>query len=102
MTRARELVRFVPDLAVLFARLARDPQVPRLRRLQLLLLAAYLASPIDLIPDVIPVVGHLDDAALVALVLRSVIRGAGPELIRDRWPGTQQSLNVVLRVAGYP
>jgi uncharacterized membrane protein YkvA (DUF1232 family) len=92
----------VPDLAVLFARLARDPRVPLPRRLMLLVLAGYLASPIDLIPDFIPVIGHLDDAAIVALVIRSVVRGAGPDLIRDCWPGTQQSLHVVLRVAGYP
>jgi uncharacterized membrane protein YkvA (DUF1232 family) len=100
--RVPELARVVPALAILFGRLARDPRVPLARRLQLLLLAGYLASPIDLIPDFIPVVGQLDDAAIVALVLRSIVRSVGPELMRDNWPGTQQSLNVVLRLAGYP
>jgi uncharacterized membrane protein YkvA (DUF1232 family) len=98
----RQLARVVPDLAVLFSRLARDRRVPRLQRLWLFALGAYLASPIDLIPDFIPVVGQLDDALLVALTLRGVVRGAGPELVRDHWPGTQRSLHVVLRLSGYP
>jgi|SRR5215207_9295912 len=98
----RQLARFVPDLAVLFARLARDPHVSRLRRMSLLALAAYLASPIDLIPDFIPVIGQLDDAVLAALVLRWVMRGAGAERVREHWPGSQQSLHAVLRLAGYP
>jgi uncharacterized membrane protein YkvA (DUF1232 family) len=76
--------------------------VPVPRRLLLLLLAGYLASPIDLIPDFIPVVGQLDDAVIAAVILRSVVRGAGVEVVQDSWPGTQQSLNVVLRLAGYP
>jgi uncharacterized membrane protein YkvA (DUF1232 family) len=100
--RVRQLARFVPDLGVLFLRLARDRRVPALRRLSLLVLGAYLASPIDLIPDFIPVIGQLDDAALAAVVLRSVVRGAGPNVVRDHWPGTSRSLNVVLRLAGYP
>jgi uncharacterized membrane protein YkvA (DUF1232 family) len=97
----RDLARFVPDLAILFSRLARDRRVPRLRRLWLVLLAGYLASPIDLIPDFIPVIGQLDDALLVALTLRGVIRSAGLELVKDHWPGSQRSLRAVLRFAGY-
>jgi uncharacterized membrane protein YkvA (DUF1232 family) len=92
----------VPELGLLFLRLARDRRVSPLRRLWLLVLGAYLASPIDLIPDFIPVIGQLDDAALAALVLRGVVRGAGPEVVREHWPGTTRSLNVVLRLAGYP
>jgi uncharacterized membrane protein YkvA (DUF1232 family) len=102
MARLREIARFVPDLAVLFARLARDRRVPRLRRLWLIVLAAYLASPIDLIPDFIPVIGQIDDAFLVVLTLRGIVYGATPEVVRDHWPGSQRSLNVVLRLAGYP
>jgi uncharacterized membrane protein YkvA (DUF1232 family) len=99
--RVRELSRFVPDLGVLFLRLARDRRVQPLRRLQLIVLGAYLVSPIDLIPDFIPVVGHLDDAAVAALVLRSVVRSAGPQVVCEHWPGSWRSLNVVLRLAGY-
>jgi uncharacterized membrane protein YkvA (DUF1232 family) len=102
MARVLELVRFVPQLAVLFTRLARDRRVPRLRRLWVLAMGAYLASPIDLIPDFIPVMGQLDDALLVALTLRGIVRGAGPELVRDHWSGSQRSLHAVLRLAGYP
>jgi uncharacterized membrane protein YkvA (DUF1232 family) len=99
--RVRELARVVPELGKLFVRLARDPRVHPLRRLQLIVLGAYLVSPIDLIPDFIPVVGQLDDAAIAAVVLRGVVRSAGPEVVAEHWPGTVRSLNVVLRLAGY-
>jgi uncharacterized membrane protein YkvA (DUF1232 family) len=99
---ARALAGFVPDCAVLFKRLVADERVPRSRKLALAALAAYLASPIDLVPDFIPVAGQLDDAILVAVVLRSLVRGAGPELIREHWPGPEESLRAVLRLAGAP
>lgn len=99
---ARALARFVPDCAVLFKRLLRDERVPRRHKLSIGLLAGYLVSPIDLVPDFIPVVGQLDDAILVGLVLRSLVRRAGPGLIRDHWPGPDESLRAVLRLAGAP
>ena len=98
--QARAVAGFVPDCAVLFKRLAGDPRVPRRRRFTLILLAAYLAMPIDLVPDFIPVAGQLDDAILVAIVLRGLARGSGAALIEEHWPGPRSSLNVVLRVAG--
>ena len=70
-TDARALAGFVPDCAVLFARLIRDPTVSRWRKLVLIPLAAYLAMPFDLIPDFIPVAGQLDDALVVAFALRA-------------------------------
>ena len=93
-------LRVVPDCVVLVRRLLGDPRVPRSRKVALALLAGYLASPVDLVPDVIPVVGHLDDAILVALVLRSVVAAAGEDVVRERWPGTPASLALVLRLAG--
>jgi uncharacterized membrane protein YkvA (DUF1232 family) len=60
-------------------------------------LIGYLAMPIDLVPDFIPVAGQLDDAILVALVLRSLLRATGPELAREHWPGPPASLDVLLR-----
>lgn len=96
---ARALAGFVPDCVVLFRRLLADDRVPRRRKLALLALMAYLATPIDLIPDFIPVAGQLDDAIAVALVLRFVLRGAGPELLREHWPGPDASLDVLLRIA---
>jgi uncharacterized membrane protein YkvA (DUF1232 family) len=65
-------------------------------------LFAYLALPIDLIPDFIPIVGYADDAIIVCLVLRSVVRRAGPEAVRRNWPGTPDGLRVLWRVAGLP
>jgi uncharacterized membrane protein YkvA (DUF1232 family) len=98
-TEARAWAGFVPDCAVLFTRLARDARLPRRQRLLLVALVAYLSLPFDLIPDFIPVLGALDDAILVALVLRTVLRGAGAEIVREHWPGPHRSLEVVLRLA---
>jgi uncharacterized membrane protein YkvA (DUF1232 family) len=99
---ARALARFVPDCIVLFRRLLSDSRVPRGRKLLLLALVGYLAMPLDLIPDFIPVAGQLDDAILVALVLRTVLRGAGDDLVREHWPGPEASLDAVLRLARRP
>lgn len=99
---ARALVGFVPDCVVFFGRLARDPRVPRRHRLLLLALLGYLALPFDLVPDFIPVVGQLDDALAVLLVLRTLLRRSGPELIREHWPGPERSRDLMLRLAGAP
>ena len=97
---ARALAGFVPDCVVLFRRLLGDPAVPRRRKWALALMIGYLAMPIDLIPDFIPVAGQLDDAILVGLVLRGLVRGGGPDLVRRHWPGPDSSLRVVLRLSG--
>ena len=97
---ARALATFIPDCIVLVTRLARDPRVPRRRKLLLLGLAGYLALPFDLVPDFIPVAGQLDDAIIVALVLRHFVRAGGEPMIRQLWPGPEASLNLVLRLAG--
>ena len=97
---ARALAGFVPDCVVLFSRLAGHPCVPRRRAIILGALLLYLASPIDLIPDFIPVVGYLDDAILVGIVLRMVIRDCSSETLTALWPGPPASLQVLLRLAG--
>jgi len=97
-TQARALARFIPDCAVLLRRLLSDPRVPRRSKLALGALAAYLVLPFDLVPDFIPVAGQLDDAILVALVLRAALGAAGPELVREHWPGSDAGLGVVLRL----
>ena len=102
MSRLREVGAFVPRCAVLMRRLASDPRVPRRHKWMLGGVAAYLASPIDLIPDFLPVVGHVDDALVVVLALRAIVRSAGPELVAELWPGSEQSLATVLRLAGAP
>ena len=96
----RALAGLVPDFVVLFSRLLGDRRVPRRRKLLLAAVVPYLAMPFDLVPDFIPVVGYLDDAVVVAFVLRRVLRGAGPELIEEHWPGPESSLRFVLRLAG--
>lgn len=98
-SEARALAGFVPDCVVLFRRLLGDPRIPRRRKVVLALLVAYLAMPLDLVPDFIPVAGQLDDAIIVVLVLRSVLRSGGPELVREHWPGPKESMEVVLRAA---
>ena len=96
---ARALATFIPDCIVLVTRLARDPRVSRRRKLLLLGLVGYLALPFDLVPDFIPVVGQLDDAIIVALVLRHFVKAGGDQLIRELWPGPQPSLDLILRLA---
>jgi uncharacterized membrane protein YkvA (DUF1232 family) len=96
---ARALAGFIPDCVVLFRRLLADGRVPRWRKALVLLLIGYLALPFDLVPDFIPVAGQLDDAILVALVLRIVVRGAGPAVLREHWPGPDSSRSLVERVA---
>jgi uncharacterized membrane protein YkvA (DUF1232 family) len=96
---ARALARFVPDCVVLFKRLLADPAVPRRRKLALLALLGYLVMPIDLVPDFIPVVGQLDDAIVVVLALRYVLRSGGPALVERHWPGPPDSLDVITRLA---
>ncbi len=99
---ARALATFIPDCLVLLQGLLRDPRVPTGRKVLMAALVAYVALPFDLIPDFIPVAGQLDDAIIVALVLRSVLRGAGPHLLREHWRGPQRSLDVLMGVAYGP
>lgn len=96
---ARALAGFIPDCLVLVRRLLGDSRVPRRRKALLGLLAAYLALPIDLVPDFIPVAGQLDDAIIVALVLRAVLRSGGEDVLREHWPGPDSSYELVRRVA---
>lgn len=97
-TDAKALVRFVPDCLVLGKRLIGDPRVTPGAKVALGLLVVYLASPIDLVPDFIPVAGQLDDAIVTALVLRFVIRSAGEAALREHWPGPEESLHFLRRL----
>jgi uncharacterized membrane protein YkvA (DUF1232 family) len=96
---ARGLAGFIPDCVVLLRRLLRDERVSRGRKAVLLFLVAYLAIPIDLVPDFIPVAGQLDDVIVAALALRFALRAGGPDLLRQHWPGPDGSLAVVMRAA---
>ena len=70
--------------------------------LRLWLLLAYLALPIDLVPDFIPMLGYADDAIVVAIVLRSVVRRAGADALTRHWPGTRDGLTALRRLARLP
>ena len=96
----RDLLRLAPDVVRLLRRLAADRSVSIGVRVWLALLLVYLLSPIDLIPDVIPVLGYGDDALVVAIALRFAMRRAGPAAIARHWPGTPEGLAAVMRLAG--
>ena len=98
----RDAARLVPDTIRLTHRLAREDSLRRGVRVRLWLLLAYLAFPIDLVPDLIPVLGYADDAIVIGLVLRSVVRHAGPELVRRLWPGSDEGLAVLSRLCRLP
>jgi uncharacterized membrane protein YkvA (DUF1232 family) len=97
---ARELVTLVPNLIRLFRGLIRDDRVPRSSKALLVLAALWLASPIDLLPEFLPGIGALDDAVIAGLVLRHLVKRAGPEVVRSHWQGDARSLGLLLRLAG--
>lgn len=96
----RMIARLVPYCAILFKRLLGDPRVSPRWKVASALALVYLALPFDLVPDFIPIAGQLDDAILVALVLRGLIRSAGPVLLRQHWPGPAALLIPLERLAG--
>jgi uncharacterized membrane protein YkvA (DUF1232 family) len=95
-----EALRLLPDVLRLVRRLCADPELPRGVRVRLALLLAYLAFPLDLVPDFIPVLGYADDAIIVTAVLRSVVRRAGLTAVRRHWPGTQDGFTALCRLTG--
>jgi uncharacterized membrane protein YkvA (DUF1232 family) len=101
-TRLRDVVRLVPDVVRLIRRLVADDSLPRGVRVRLGLLLTYLLLPVDLVPDFIPVVGWADDAIVVALALRSVVKRAGEDALDRHWPGTAEGLTAVKRLTGLP
>lgn len=99
-TLARELITLLPNLVRLFRGLLGDERVPRAPKALLLLGAVWLASPIDLIPEFLPGIGAIDDAVVAGLVLRYVVKRAGPEVVKDHWRGDPRTIGLLLRAAG--
>ena len=95
----RLIARLVPYCAILFKRLLGDPRVATRWKVASGLALVYLALPFDLVPDFIPIAGQLDDAILVALVLRSLVRAGGRDLVEEHWPGPPETRDVLLRFA---
>ena len=98
-TAAKEIALLLPNLLVLFKGLTGDPRVPRGSKWLLVVGALWIASPIDLIPEFIPILGPLDDAVVAALILRHLLRTAGPEVITEHWRGDRATLDRLLRLS---
>lgn len=94
----RDATRLLPDTVRLVRRLASDRSIPFGARVTVWFLLLYLASPVDLIPDFVPVIGYADDAILVSFVLRRLIRRAGSEKLGEHWPGSPEGLETLRRV----
>ena len=97
-THAKELATLLPNLVLLLQGLARDPRVGRFDKLLLILGVAWVVSPIDLIPEFIPVLGPLDDVVVIALILRRLVKRAGPETLAEHWRGDPETLKRILRL----
>jgi uncharacterized membrane protein YkvA (DUF1232 family) len=96
----REAIRILPDLLRLVRSLLTDRQVPFGVRLALVVLLAWLVSPIDLIPEFVPLIGPLDDVIVAVLVLRYVRRRLGEDELRRRWPGTDAGYALLSAILG--
>jgi uncharacterized membrane protein YkvA (DUF1232 family) len=95
-----ELVAFVPDLVRLVRALIADRSVPMAVRVALVVLLVWLLSPIDLIPEFVPVLGPLDDVVVAVIVLRFVRRRLGIEAFRERWAGSEAGFALLKRIVG--
>ncbi len=99
-SRWSELVRFLPDVGRLLVALTRDRRVPVRAKLVASLLAVYLFSPLDLVPDVLPGAGQVDDLALALVALRHLCRSAGYDVLHDLWRGSDDGFVALLIVSG--
>jgi uncharacterized membrane protein YkvA (DUF1232 family) len=97
--QARELAAAIPNLLVLFRGLLRDPRVPRGSKIWVLVAVIWIASPIDFVPEFIPVLGPADDLIVAALVLRHVLKRTDRSLLAEHWRGDPTILE---RIVGSP
>ena len=95
-----ELLTLVPNLVRLCRGLLRDPRVPLGSKIVLGFAVVWLVSPIDLIPEFIPVLGPLDDVVVAVLAIRHVLRRAGEDVVREHWHGGDAALHAIIRVTG--
>jgi uncharacterized membrane protein YkvA (DUF1232 family) len=92
----RDLAAFLPDCVTTARRLRRDPAVPRRAKVAVGIAALWVLSPIDLIPEFLPVIGPLDDVVVVALALRYAARTVPRQTLLDAWPGSPRLLERML------
>jgi uncharacterized membrane protein YkvA (DUF1232 family) len=95
----KALLRLLPDLTRLLGRLVSDPVLPRPAKIALAAAVIYLASPFDLVPDFIPVLGYLDDVLVAAVLVDGIMRYVDRGVVLRYWPGTADSLDRVARAA---
>ena len=98
----KDALRLLPDTLRLVKRVATDRTIPLGTRLPVWLLLAYLVSPIDLVPDFVPVIGYADDVIITSLVLRHVVRRAGSDKLAEHWPGTADGLDALRSLLRVP
>jgi uncharacterized membrane protein YkvA (DUF1232 family) len=96
----REFVRVVPDLLRLLKAIITDRAAPFDVRVVLVGLIAWIISPIDLIPEFIPVIGPLDDVVVAVVALRYTRRRMGSAELRERWTGSEEGFALISRVIG--
>ena len=97
----RELVAVVPDLVRMLRSIVTDPSSPTDVRVVLVGLLVWILSPIDLIPEFVPVVGPLDDVLVAIVAFRYVRRRFGVDDMRSRWPGSNDGFALLGRVVGF-
>jgi uncharacterized membrane protein YkvA (DUF1232 family) len=98
----RDLAAFIPDCVTTVRRLRKDPRVPRRAKIAIAFAGLWVASPIDLIPEFIPIIGPLDDIVVVALALRYAGRQLPREVLLAAWPGDPRLLQRLLGPARPP
>ena len=92
----RELAGFLPDCVTTVRRLRKDPRVPRRAKLAVALAGLWVLSPIDLLPEFLPVIGPLDDVVVVALAFRYATRQVPPDVLFEAWPGRRSVIERLL------
>ena len=92
----KDLASFLPDCVTTARRLRRDPRVPRRAKVAVAFAGLWVLSPIDLIPEFVPVIGPLDDVVVVAVALRYVARLVPREALDEAWPGERRILDRLL------
>jgi uncharacterized membrane protein YkvA (DUF1232 family) len=95
------LLRAVPDVARMIARLVTDPVLPRAAKVALAAAALYLVSPLDLLPDFLPFLGYLDDALLISVIVDGIVNHVDRALVLKYWPGTVSSLDKLSRASRF-
>ncbi|HHT85457.1 MAG: YkvA family protein [Bacillota bacterium] len=96
--RASQLLFLLPDLAVLILRLLKDARVPAKAKVNLGIAFAYLSSPVDILPDVVPVLGQLDDLIIATTAVHSILKSTPEEVVRENWSGSVDVLEGIQNV----